>query len=218
MQPLEETLKSKLVDLIRESQQAILNEFKAGKSSSHPAECVAPSNKPFMVDRGGYHPRHNQFSNQMIARDFLNQPTSTVPAQPPMLENNQQWDLLSSPPLINPSDLAHELNSMLPVDASRAQASDSGYGSTICMRTSSDNQAFCSLGSLNPAQSYTDPSQELTTQSSTSVDDTGNIDFDSWNQDSSLGNRFDFKFPKCGNCGGDVLDMFDTSSYFIDME
>lgn len=224
MQPMEESLKSKLFDLIRESQQSLLDEFKSRTTSSTPTQPDAMLLAQSAPGRPAVWSA--EFSNQMIARDFPEQSNSlpTSSEAPNLQEKNYPLDLLSCPPLLdNHSAMAQDLDYMLPTDAPQIQASDSGYGSTMCICASSSSQVAISSGPMNAAESFTQPSRGLTpTELNTAIDETGNVDFVNlwWNQDSSA-NGFDlefphFEFPKCGNCGGDVLD-FDPSSYFVDL-
>jgi len=108
MQPLEESLKGKLVDIIRESQQSILDSFKATQTRlSRTGTSRAPSSDDAANDMSLCW--SSEFSNKIIPRDYGFQSPNSLLATAeeiplPMkatgrisAENNQPWAMFTPP-------------------------------------------------------------------------------------------------------------------------
>lgn len=216
MQPLEESLKGKLVDLIRDSQQSILDKFKAVQTSTQSAQTYA--NKYGEPAMDGM-PWSTGFSNKTTTKEIPGQlpyPVATAYDAPHLQQvigntapedfEDPQWALFSPPP---PLDcVLQDLDNMLPEKRPGGEYSDSGYA-TLCMCNSSE-QSTVNSGFSNQhegkGKGQQSDSFSKDNNSKPSSSSTADQFVDLWSTESSfLGglDQFDFMLPKCERCGGD---------------
>jgi len=220
MQPLEESLKSRLVDLIRECQQSISDKFKAAHTASQPAQTYATLSSE---TTGGTMPllRNSELSNERAAKNVPDQSLCSLAAptiqpqiqvaEPILSEDLQPWTMFSPAPPLEHFALQQNMDFPLPDNVHGGEYSDSGYA-TFCMCNSSV-QSSAEFGSSNQDEEH---GQQNSAASNNSCIDTS-IAGSRVNTESSFSGgpkQFEFMFLKCERCGGDKGEWMNTSISF----
>jgi len=212
MQPMEESLKAKLMDVIREAQQSLLDKFKTDHGASRGTSTRAsPSGQP---------PAANMPSlDRMTAFNFPAQSLlpGIAPQNGPVSQEHLELDLVSPPTPINDFDLGYDLDLLLLESAPRAEYTDSGYG-TQCTCQSTE-QSIIESGPSDPSEAFGQKLDAIDINIGGNEHSNPGSDLKSWLNFEppfpDIGYP-DFMFPKCDRCGGDkgLGELIDTSIPF----